>query len=112
MLWRLLNRECFLLAVLAPATTNRAGSAVICGGSCGCAPSEAARPLMLCHLRLATSTWVNWHSWLARHPRRSHQAYWEQYMEAEFIDDNLPPRAHTLPELWSWYQQLVAEEST
>ena len=50
-------------------------------------------------------------SWLARHPRRSHQAYWDQYMEAEFLDDNLPPRAHTLPELWSWYQQLVAEES-
>lgn len=50
-------------------------------------------------------------SWIARHPRRSHQAYWEQYMEARFIDDNFAPRAGTIPELWDWYKELIEHKS-
>ena len=50
-------------------------------------------------------------SWIVRHPRRSHQAYWEQYMEAQFIDDNFPPRGRTLSELWDWYETLVKHKS-
>jgi hypothetical protein len=50
-------------------------------------------------------------SWIARHPRRSHQSYWRQYMEVEVIDDNLPPPFVTLSELWCWYRDLVDEEA-
>lgn len=49
-------------------------------------------------------------SWVVRHPRRSHKSYWLQYMEAEFIDDNYPPKFDALHELWAWYRRLAVEE--
>lgn len=50
-------------------------------------------------------------SWLAKHPRRSGEAYWNQYMEAAFIEDNLIPRLDSLDELWRWYKPLIEAES-
>jgi hypothetical protein len=51
-------------------------------------------------------------SWIANHPRRTGEAYWNQYMEAAFIDNNPVSRAHSLKELWKWYEPLIAAERT
>ena len=49
-------------------------------------------------------------SWIANHPRRTGEAYWSQYMDASFIDNNPIPRTDTLEELWSWFKPLVDAE--
>jgi hypothetical protein len=50
-------------------------------------------------------------SWLANHPRRSGEAYWNQYMEAAFIENNPIPRLDSLEKLWQWYKPLIEAES-
>ena len=49
-------------------------------------------------------------SWIANHPRRTGEAYWNQYMEAAFIDNNPVARPNTLQELWRWFGPLIAAE--
>jgi len=49
-------------------------------------------------------------SWIANHPRRTGEAYWNQYMEAAFIDDHPVARPNRLEDLWSWFEPLVAAE--
>ena len=46
-----------------------------------------------------------------RHPRRSGEAYVEQYFNAQFIPDNLPPRTKNLDELWNWFEGLINAEN-
>jgi hypothetical protein len=50
-------------------------------------------------------------SWIARHPRRSCEAAWQQFFEAKFISSNDVPQTTTLAELWSWFQPLLSAES-
>lgn len=50
-------------------------------------------------------------SWIAKHPRRSGEAYWHQYMDAKFIADNPIPRNLGFEELWKWYEPLMAVEA-
>ena len=45
-------------------------------------------------------------SWVANHPRRTGEAYWNQFFEAKFIENNPLPANATFPELWDWFQQL------
>jgi hypothetical protein len=49
-------------------------------------------------------------SWIAKHPRRSGEAYWSQYMEVKFISENPIPQDLGFEELWSWYEPLIAAE--
>ncbi|MHB1756932.1 MAG: hypothetical protein ACYCT9_05400 [Leptospirillum sp.] len=51
-----------------------------------------------------------YNSWLFRHPRRSGEAYWNQYLEAKFIEDHPLPREADFPELWEWFQPLLSRE--
>jgi len=49
-------------------------------------------------------------SWLAKHPRRSGEAYWNEYIDAKFIDDNPIPDMTSLPSLWEWFEPLLSVE--
>jgi hypothetical protein len=50
-------------------------------------------------------------SWLANHPRRTGEAYWSQYLEAQFITDNpVPQGVADLAELVEWFRPLLAVE--
>jgi hypothetical protein len=51
-------------------------------------------------------------SWIANHPRRTGEAYWDQYMEALFIDNNPVPQFSSLDELWTWYEPLLKAEDS
>ncbi|PYP92692.1 MAG: hypothetical protein DMG65_03310 [Candidatus Angelobacter sp. Gp1-AA117] len=48
-------------------------------------------------------------SWIAKHPRRTGEAYWAQYLEAKFIDSNPIPSVD-FPELWNWYSRFKQAE--
>lgn len=51
-------------------------------------------------------------SWIAKHPRRSGEAYLAQYVDAQFICDNPIPRGLGFTDLWAWFDQLrPAEEA-
>jgi hypothetical protein len=50
-------------------------------------------------------------SWVANHPRRTGEAYWNQYLEAKFIDDNPIPREMDFEQLWAWFEQFKEAES-
>lgn len=51
-------------------------------------------------------------SWLARHPRRSGEAYWNQYYEGKFITNNSIPRDFkTIRELVAWFKPLFDVEN-
>jgi hypothetical protein len=51
-------------------------------------------------------------SWLANHPRRSGEAFWNQYFEAAFISDNpIPQGIGALDELAAWFQPLFDAEA-
>lgn len=45
-------------------------------------------------------------SWIANHPRRTGEAYLNQFIEAMFIENNPLPREVGFPELWDWYSRL------
>lgn len=49
-------------------------------------------------------------SWIANHPRRTGEAYWNQFMEAKFIENNPLHRNADFPELWKWYSRLQEVE--
>lgn len=49
-------------------------------------------------------------SWIANHPRRTGEAYWNQFIEAKFIKNNPLPREADFPELWEWYSRLQEVE--
>jgi hypothetical protein len=49
-------------------------------------------------------------SWIAHHPRRTGEAYLNQYLEAKFISDNPIPRELDFPELWHWYGRFLQPE--
>lgn len=53
-------------------------------------------------------------SWIANHPRRTGEAYLNQYVLAKFIDDNPIPKDADFPELWNWFDKLrkVEEAAT
>jgi hypothetical protein len=45
-------------------------------------------------------------SWIANHPRRTGEAYLNQYIDAKFIDDNPVPKYLDFHELWDWFEPL------
>lgn len=49
-------------------------------------------------------------SWLAKHPRRTGEAYRKQYMNAAFIDPNPIPNSATIEELRQWFEPLLSAE--
>ncbi len=50
-------------------------------------------------------------SFIAKHPRRSIEAYWNQYWEARFISDNpVPQNFASFDELAAWYKPLTDAE--
>jgi hypothetical protein len=49
-------------------------------------------------------------SWIANHPRRTGEAYWNQYFEAAFIEGNPVIRTDSFRELREWYEPLIAVE--
>ena len=50
-------------------------------------------------------------SWLGHHPRRSGEAYWNQYWEAKFVSNNpIPQEFADLPELVDWFGPLLEAE--
>ncbi len=50
-------------------------------------------------------------SWIANHPRRTGEAWWNQNLEAKFISNNPAPRAKTLPELQQWFERFKGPEA-
>jgi hypothetical protein len=49
-------------------------------------------------------------SWISDHPRRTGEAYINQYIEAEFINQNPIPEDLDFSELWKWYAQFKEAE--
>lgn len=49
-------------------------------------------------------------SWIAKHPRRTVEAYFAQHWEARFTQTNIPTHSPSLTDLWEWYGNLVARE--
>lgn len=49
-------------------------------------------------------------SWLAKHPRRTGEAWWNQYLEAKFISDNPIPKEMGFSDLWKWFEQFKKAE--
>ena len=50
-------------------------------------------------------------SWITKHPRRSLEAYFNQYVEAKLIEDNpVPSDLRTVEELVAWYEPLIDAE--
>ncbi len=49
-------------------------------------------------------------SWIANHPRRTGEAYINQYIDAKYIHDNPIPRDLDFPELWTWYMHFQEAE--
>jgi len=49
-------------------------------------------------------------SWIRNHPRRTGEAYHNQYIKAAFIEQNPVPNFDTLAELQGWFAPLLAIE--
>lgn len=50
-------------------------------------------------------------SWLANHPRRSIEAYWNQYWESKFVGNNKVPKQFAdFEEVAAWYKPLLDAE--
>lgn len=49
-------------------------------------------------------------SWIANHPRRTGEAYWNQFIEAKFIENNPLPKEANFDELWEWFGVLQEVE--
>lgn len=49
-------------------------------------------------------------SWIANHPRRTGEAYHNQYRDTKFIHDNHIPRNLSFEELWDWFRPLQKVE--
>ena len=58
------------------------------------------------------SVWNNFYeSYIGRHPRRTQEAYYHQYLGAEFLDNMSIPQNCSFEELWSWYDQFKESEN-
>lgn len=51
-------------------------------------------------------------SWIAKHPRRSGEAYCYQYMDAKFISDNPLPQGLDFSRLSNWFRPLLEAETS
>lgn len=51
-------------------------------------------------------------SWISNHPRRTGEAYINQYLDGKFIDNNPIPRDLSFPDLWEWFKPLREAEKT
>jgi hypothetical protein len=51
-----------------------------------------------------------YNSWIANHPRRTGEAYLNQFHNAQFIDNNPLPQSASFEELWAWYDKLQEVE--
>jgi hypothetical protein len=51
-------------------------------------------------------------SFIAKHPRRTCEAMWNQLMECKFISDHDIPRNYQFEELYSWMQPLFDVEKS
>lgn len=49
-------------------------------------------------------------TWLMNHPRRTGEAYINQFLDALFISKNPVPRDVGFDELWSWFEPLLERE--
>lgn len=59
------------------------------------------------HYRVENSFY---NSWIANHPRRTGEAYLNQFMNAMFIDNNPLPKDADFEQLWEWYDKLQTVE--
>lgn len=50
-------------------------------------------------------------SWIARHPRRTGEAWWNQYLECMFLPDNPIPKDADFPELWDFFEPFKEPEA-
>lgn len=50
-------------------------------------------------------------SWIANHPRRTGEAYLNQFLKAQFIDNNPIPKKASFEELWDWYDRFQVVEN-
>jgi len=49
-------------------------------------------------------------SWIANHPRRTGEAYINQYCNSHFIDNNPIPEKLAFTDLWAWFEPLKQVE--
>lgn len=49
-------------------------------------------------------------SWIAKHPRRTVEAHFDQTIAVKFIEDNPIPKEANFPELWDWFESLNKAE--
>ena len=52
-----------------------------------------------------------YNSWIANHPRRTYEAYKNQYYYSKFIDTNPLPKSANFEDLWAWYDRLQEVEN-
>lgn len=69
---------------------------------------ETWSPFIHTHHYRVESTFYN--SWIANHPRRTGEAYLNQFLKAQFIENNPLPKSADFDELWSWYDRLQEVE--
>lgn len=50
--------------------------------------------------------------WIARHPRRTGEAWWNQYMEIKYLPNNPIPKDASFRELWDWLEPFKEPERT
>lgn len=50
-------------------------------------------------------------SWISNHPRRTGEAWLNQYLDAKFITNNPAPRAGEFVDLWEWFRRFEEAES-
>ena len=50
-------------------------------------------------------------SFIAKHPRRTCEAMWNQLMECKFISDNNIPKDYNFKELYNWFKSLIKVEA-
>jgi len=53
---------------------------------------------------------IFYNSWVANHPRRTGEAYINQFLNAQFIDNNPLPKSANFEDLWAWYDRLQEVE--
>jgi hypothetical protein len=51
-------------------------------------------------------------SWIAKHPRRTGEAYFSQYIDSQFINDNPIPKDAEFTALWDWFEKLRDAEDS
>lgn len=66
------------------------------------------RPLIHSHHYSTTDSFYS--TWIANHPRRTGEAYINQFVEALYIEDNPIPKDADFPGLWAWIEKLVRVE--